>query len=555
MVMAVHGATQLLQQGLPNPAGMRGCSNSSSTFGLQVVNNVIPVPSSVAHLSQVESPVSMPVNGFFPPYTPTMSATHPYPQVCGTPSNISMKEAPQKDDDAVKLFIGQVPKTYTDMDLRPIFEPFGEIYELSVLHDKFTGMHKGCAFLTYCHKISAAKAQECLHEKHTLTGMSHPMQVKPADTVNKGEDRKLFVGMLSKKQNEEDVRSLFKNFGPIEECTILRTTEGQSKGCSFVKLASAAAAKAAIEALHGKQTMEGASSAIVVRLADTDRERAVRKMNQLASSYGVTSPVTFQISPYGTPIPQMAHHQLVAAAPGVIPAAGWSPVATALTAGTPLGHLTPGSAMMPTVSGPQTIASIPSTPQSPAASITTLNLVSPQVLDQSSPFTSAQEAMYPLQTCPAPTPPAIEMVQTPSYTQPPYTVVYMPPGQYAQLPTQQLTHTQLTSLTPTQAAPAIVSNPTAPQKEGPEGCNLFIYHLPADFQDHHLASAFEQYGNVISAKVFIDRATSQSKCFGFVSFDNSASAQAAIRHMNGYQIGQKRLKVQLKRPKEQSRPY
>lgn len=42
---------------------------------------------------------------------------------------------------------------------------------------------------------------------------------------------------------------------------------------------------------------------------------------------------------------------------------------------------------------------------------------------------------------------------------------------------------------------------------------------------------------------------------GFVSFDNPASAQAAIQAMNGFQVGMKRLKVQLKRPRDPGHPY
>lgn len=91
------------------------------------------------------------------------------------------------------------------------------------------------------------------------------------------------------------------------------------------------------------------------------------------------------------------------------------------------------------------------------------------------------------------------------------------------------------------------------QTEGPDGANLFIYHLPLEFTDADLVAMFSSFGNILSAKVFVDRYTNLSKCFGFVSYDVPSAAQTAIQAMNGFQIGPKRLKVQLKRKSE--KPY
>ena len=48
------------------------------------------------------------------------------------------------------------------------------------------------------------------------------------------EERKLFVGMLSKKLNDCDVRNLFLPFGNVEHCKILRGPDGESKGTDCV---------------------------------------------------------------------------------------------------------------------------------------------------------------------------------------------------------------------------------------------------------------------------------------------------------------------------------
>ncbi|KAM8875731.1 CUGBP Elav-like family member 5a isoform 5-T5 [Spinachia spinachia] len=488
--------------------------------------------------------------------------TSPKPMNGSEPISIHPESGNMKDQDAIKLFIGQIPRNLEEKDLKPLFEQFGKIHELTVLKDRYTGMHKGCAFLTYCARESAIKAQNALHEQKTLPGMTRPIQVKPADSESRGEDRKLFVGMLNKQQTEEDVYRLFEPYGVIEECTVLRGPDGNSKGCAFVKFSTHTEAQSAISALHGSQTMpfslppQGASSSLVVKFADTDKERTIRRMQQMVGQFGIFNPaIALPFSTYSSYAHALMQQQ------------------AAIMAASHGGYLTPSLAFPATQihqMGALNINSLPPTTMtqvsgdfhqalglsSPPANITTSavpSLVTPIV----NGFTGiphqpnghpAVETMYTNGLPPYSTqsPTAADTLQQAFTGVQQYTAIY---------PTTTLTPIGQTLPQPPQVIQQQQQQQQQQQREGPEGCNLFIYHLPQEFGDNELMQMFLPFGSVISSKVFMDRATNQSKCFGFVSFDNPASAQAAIQAMNGFQIGMKRLKVQLKRPKDASRPY
>ncbi len=91
--------------------------------------------------------------------------------------------------------------------------------------------------------------------------------------------------------------------------------------------------------------------------------------------------------------------------------------------------------------------------------------------------------------------------------------------------------------------------PPRSHREGPPGANLFVYHLPQSLVDADLETIFSPFGTILSAKVYIDKISGESKGFGFVSFASCQAAEAAIVSMSGFQIGTKRLKVQHKKEK------
>ncbi|CAG4949286.1 unnamed protein product [Colias eurytheme] len=103
-------------------------------------------------------------------------------------NNNNEEKTEMPDPDYIKMFVGQVPRSMDENDLRLMFEEFGRVHQINVLRDKITGASKGCCFVTFFTRKAALKAQDALHNIKTLSGMHHPIQMKPADSENRNAD-------------------------------------------------------------------------------------------------------------------------------------------------------------------------------------------------------------------------------------------------------------------------------------------------------------------------------------------------------------------------------
>ncbi|KAM6895576.1 CUGBP Elav-like family member 2 isoform 30-T30 [Xenentodon cancila] len=469
--------------------------------------------------------------------------------------NGALEHSDQPDPDAIKMFVGQIPRSWSEKELKELFEPYGAVYQINILRDRSQNppQSKGCCFVTFYTRKAALEAQNALHNIKTLTGMHHPIQMKPADSEksNAVEDRKLFIGMVSKKCNENDIRVMFSAFGQIEECRILRGPDGLSRGCAFVTFSTRAMAQNAIKAMHQSQTMEGCSSPIVVKFADTQKDKEQRRLQQQLAQQmqQLNSATTWgSLTGLGGLTPQYLALLQQATSSGNLGA--FSGIQQMAAAGTTANSNAGAMNSLTSLGTLQGLAGA-------TVGLNNINALAGSVNSEYSP------CHQPLHLHERPSPPSSSVTTTACMaalngglggagltngtagTMDALTQAYSGIQQYA------------AAALPTLYSQSLLQQQGAAgsQKEGPEGANLFIYHLPQEFGDQDILQMFMPFGNVVSAKVFIDKQTNLSKCFGFVSYDNPVSAQAAIQAMNGFQIGMKRLKVQLKRSKNDSKPY
>ncbi|XP_038667802.1 CUGBP Elav-like family member 2 isoform X16 [Scyliorhinus canicula] len=498
--------------------------------------------------------------------------------------NGAIDHSDQPDPDAIKMFVGQIPRSWSEKELKELFEPYGTVYQINVLRDRSQNppQSKGCCFVTFYTRKAALEAQNALHNIKTLPAMHHPIQMKPADSEksNAVEDRKLFIGMVSKKCNENDIRVMFSTFGQIEECRILRGPDGLSRGCAFVTFSARAMAQNAIKAMHQSQTMEGCSSPIVVKFADTQKDKEQRRLQQqLAQQMQQLNTATWgnltglgALGPqYLALLQQATSTSNLGAFSGIQQMAGMNALqlqnlatlaaaaaaaqntatsnANPLAASGALGALTSpvqwGTSNQQSMSVAGTTNSGTGAAMNSLTSLGTLQGLAGATVGLNNINALAVAQMLSGMAALNGGLGATGLTNGSGGTMDALTQAYSGIQQYA------------AAALPTLYSQSLLQQQSAAgsQKEGPEGANLFIYHLPQEFGDQDILQMFMPFGNVVSAKVFIDKQTNLSKCFGFVSYDNPVSAQAAIQAMNGFQIGMKRLKVQLKRSKNDSKPY
>lgn len=80
--------------------------------------------------------------------------------------------------------------------------------------------------------------------------------------------------------------------------------------------------------------------------------------------------------------------------------------------------------------------------------------------------------------------------------------------------------------------------------------NIFVGNVNYNTDDATLRACFEEFGEVTSAKIIMDRETGRSRGFAFVEMPNDDEANTAIENLNGAEVDGKELKVNVARERE-----
>ncbi|WP_319502878.1 RNA-binding protein [uncultured Draconibacterium sp.] len=80
--------------------------------------------------------------------------------------------------------------------------------------------------------------------------------------------------------------------------------------------------------------------------------------------------------------------------------------------------------------------------------------------------------------------------------------------------------------------------------------NIYIGNLPFNMGEEDLREIFEEYGEVASAKIIMDKFTGRSKGFGFIEMEDDSEANKAIEELNNAEVAGRNIKVNESKPRE-----
>lgn len=74
---------------------------------------------------------------------------------------------------------------------------------------------------------------------------------------------------------------------------------------------------------------------------------------------------------------------------------------------------------------------------------------------------------------------------------------------------------------------------------------LFVGGISWNTNDNSLQEAFSKYGEVVEARIIYDRESGRSRGFGFVTFNTSEDASAAIQALDGQELDGRTIRVNV----------
>lgn len=80
--------------------------------------------------------------------------------------------------------------------------------------------------------------------------------------------------------------------------------------------------------------------------------------------------------------------------------------------------------------------------------------------------------------------------------------------------------------------------------------NIYVGNLDYRIDENDLTEVFEEYGQVDSAKIIMDKFSGKSKGFGFVTMEDGDAAKKAIDDLNGATYENRKMVVNEARPKK-----
>jgi cold-inducible RNA-binding protein len=80
---------------------------------------------------------------------------------------------------------------------------------------------------------------------------------------------------------------------------------------------------------------------------------------------------------------------------------------------------------------------------------------------------------------------------------------------------------------------------------------MYVGNLSFETTENDLQDLFEQHGTVNEVQLMMDRFTSKSRGFAFVTMNDGGQANAAVSALNGHQLNGRTLNVNQARPREE----